>query len=81
MYLLNLCLQCILLKKRIEGPLRPEFYRHPSSNLSAVNVRETHAVLAGTKTDHSHLTSPEMALRRNGNYIYMYLGYVCNVVY
>ena len=39
MYLPNLCLQCILLKKRIEGPLCPEFYRHPSSNLSAINAR------------------------------------------
>ena len=81
MYLPSLYLQCILLKKRIEGPLCPVFYGHPSSNLSAGNARETCAVLAGTKTNHLGLTSPERALGLNGNYIYMYLGYFCNVVY
>ena len=39
------------------------------------------AVLADTKMNHLGLTSPEMALGLNGNYIYVYLGYVCNVAY
>ena len=80
-YMSSLYFQCILLQERIEAPLCPDFYGHPSCNLSAGNARETCAVLAGTKTNHSGLTSLEMALGRNGKYIYMYLGYVCNVVY
>ena len=81
MYLPSLCLQCILLKKGIEGPLCPSFYGHPSSNLSAINARETYAVLAGTKMSHSDLTSLDMASRGDGNYIYMHLSHACNVVY
>ena len=81
MFLPSLCLQCILLKTGIEGPLCPGFYRHPSSNLSAVNARETCAVLTGTKTSHSDLTSLAMAPRGDGKHIYMHLFHACNVVY
>ena len=38
-YISSLVLQCILLKKRIEGLLCPDFYKHSSSDLSAVNAR------------------------------------------
>ena len=81
-YQSSLYLQRILLKKRIEGPLCPGFY---GSNLSTGNLWEMHGKCAlcslVRKTNCSGLTSPEMALGHNGNYICVYLGYVFNVVH
>ena len=69
------------IEKENGSPLGPDFYGHPSCNLSAGNVRETCTVLAGTKTSHSGLTSPDTALGHNGNYICVYIGSVCNIIY
>ena len=41
-YISSFVLPCILSKKRIEGLLCPDFYEHPSSDLSAVNARRAY---------------------------------------
>ena len=68
--------------KRIEGMLRPVFYLpvptggSPSRDRSPPSARRARW---RKKTSHPGLTTDDIALGHNGNYICMCLAYTCNV--
>src|SRR6202000_856259 len=79
-YLPSLYLQHILLKKRIQGTLRPIFYPLIPAGRSRSRDWRPPCLLV-QKMAHSSLPFQDTALGHGGNCLYVYLGYAGNVVY
>ena len=72
----SLYLQCILLKRRIERLLCPNFTGAGS------DLTTGHApCLLVQKTSHLGLTAEDMLIGCQGNYLYIYLEYAYSIVY
>ena len=83
-YIYSLCLKCSLLIKENRGHTMPGFLPAcPSQQIPITWLVPPECTLCSLvqKSSHSGLTSPDVALRCNVNYICVYIGYVCNTIY